>query len=86
MLDTYVYQLGNISVSVTQPAFAGHALLNTIVNVTFDQTVGVGLFTTFVTDKSAICGGGVQTFKVAVQVFCNQFIFITVIVKVYVPV
>jgi hypothetical protein len=54
--DTYVYQLGNISVSVTPPAFAGHALLKTIVNVTFDHIFGVELFTVLVTDKSACVG------------------------------
>jgi len=54
--DIYVYPLGSKSVSVTPHAFAGHALLSTIVNVTLVHTVGVGLFTTFVTDKSACVG------------------------------
>ena len=84
--DTYVYQLGNISVSVTPPAFAGHALFSTIVNITFDPTVGVELFTALVTDRSACGVGAWVTFKIAVHVFCNQFVFITVIVKVYVQI
>gem|GEM_PF-4797681 len=69
---------------VTHHALFGHALLSTIVNVTLEPTVGVALFTVLVTDRSADCGGGFHTFKVAEQVFCNQFIFITVIVNVYV--
>ncbi|MEI8252864.1 MAG: hypothetical protein WCG25_03850 [bacterium] len=39
--------------SVTLFAVYGQALLRIIVNVTFDHTVGVELFTVLVTDKSA---------------------------------
>ena len=83
--DTYVYPFGNRSVNVTLFAACGHALLSTIVNVTFDPIVGVELFTVLVTDKSACCGGCCHTVNIAEHVHVNQLTGLTtVIVNVYV--